>query len=139
MVKIEATADLKNLKLLTGFIESSLKKITSNFELLHDLILASEEIIVNIILYSYPEEKGLIKVWIFLDKNSFVSIVIKDHGQPFNPLEKQEPDLAASLDQRAIGGLGIFLVKKLVDDISYCRKNNSNILILKKKLHKEAI
>lgn len=133
MVKIEATADFKNLKLLTGFVESSLKKITSNFELLHDLILATEEIIVNIILYSYPKEKGLIKVWIFLDKNNFLSIIIKDQGQAFNPLEKQEPDVAASLDQRAIGGLGIFLVKKLVDDISYCRKNNSNILILKKK------
>ena len=91
---------------------------------------ALEEIFVNVASYAY-ENQGTIELALskHLDK---VVITIKDNGVPFNPLEKADPDINLDGVDREIGGLGIFMVKKIMDDVSYEYVNNQNVLTLVK-------
>ncbi len=90
--------------------------------------LAVEELIVNIVNYSNMKKP---EIAIEVEKE-FCKLIIKiiDHGKPFNPLEVEEPDLSLSPEERKIGGLGIFLVKQVVDEIYYKREENKNCVIL---------
>jgi len=100
------------------------------------LELAIEETIVNIINYSFPETPGEIEM-ICENRNERIIIQITDNGIPFNPLEKEDPDITKPIEDREIGGLGIFLVKNIMDDVMYEYKNNCNILTLFKKISKK--
>lgn len=93
--------------------------------------LALEEILVNIIYHS-----GSSHVHIDCSQDNYqIMLTIKDTGAPFNPLEERErPDIEAAIEDRDIGGLGIYFMKKLVDDITYQRSGNENILTIRKKL-----
>ena len=95
--------------------------------------LSVEEIFVNIASYAYREEPGKAEVSVECN-NGEITIVFKDNGKPYNPLEKPDPDVTLSAEEREIGGLGIFLVKKNMDDVSYEYKNDQNILTIKKKI-----
>lgn len=95
--------------------------------------LACEEIIVNIIHYAYPDHTdGYIDITI-TDDGRALYIIISDGGKPFNPLECQRPDTSLSPEDRAIGGLGIFLVRQMMDNVSYCYNYGENKLTLVKK------
>ncbi len=96
------------------------------------LELAMEEILVNIINYAYPDGVGEIEIG-FGEENSDTIIEVRDWGIPFNPLERPDPDTGASLEDRGIGGLGIFFVRKIVDDASYRYEDGCNILTLTKR------
>lgn len=92
--------------------------------------LSCEEIIVNIIRYAYPEQTdGYIGIGI-TDSGGELCISIRDGGRPFNPLENRLPDTSLALEDRDIGGLGIFLVRQMMDKVSYIHADGENRLLL---------
>lgn len=139
--EITLSAQDKNLDEVQSFILNSIEKenITISPKLSMQLELAIEEIFVNIAHYSGSETatiKCLITNCEKKDDSATKKITISfyDSGTPFNPLEKEDPDISLSMEERAIGGLGIFLTKKYMDKVSYEYKNKQNILTLEKKL-----
>jgi len=96
--------------------------------------LAAEEVLVNIINHAYPDGAGSIHIACAPggDGSSGLTLEIRDTGLPFNPLEKEEPDVSLPMEEREIGGLGIFLTRKVMDDIQYRREGDANILKLVK-------
>lgn len=98
--------------------------------------LSCEEIIVNIIRYAYPEQTdGYIGVGI-TDSDGELRIVIWDGGRPFNPLEKELPDTSLTLENRDIGGLGILLMRQMMDKVSYIHTDGENRLLMIKNVGK---
>ena len=129
---IEKDADLKNLP---SFIELAHKyALELGFEasaLMH-IELALEEVIVNIINYAYPNDSGKIELTCTKEKESLL-MKITDYGIPFDILAATDPDVSVPLEDRKIGGLGVFFVKKLMDEVRYERRDAANILYLIKK------
>ena len=97
--------------------------------------LAVEEIFVNIAKYAYMPDRGraIVRVEVS-DEPIQVRITFIDHGKPYDPLAKDDPDISLSADDRPIGGLGIFMAKQSMDDIKYEYKDGSNILTLIKNI-----
>jgi phosphoserine phosphatase RsbU/P len=105
-------------------------------KVLHDLNLALEEILTNIISYGYTDSgEHEIRVRLSAQPGE-VKAEVEDDGQPFNPLDVPEPDTAKLLDERTIGGLGIHLVRKIMDGFEYKRQGERNLLTIKKKTEK---
>jgi len=99
----------------------------------HDLNLALEEILVNVISYAYADN-GVHEIWVRLRaRPGEVTAEVEDGGRPFNPLTVPEPDIRKSIDERTVGGLGIHLVRRLMDSLEYKRQGDKNLLIMKKK------
>ena len=98
-----------------------------------DLRLATEEIFINIVSYAYDGIKGEVKVSAEVSDGE-ISIEISDKGIPFNPLEKEEPDITSGIENRKVGGLGIYIAKRMMDETSYERKGNENIINMKKRI-----
>ena len=94
--------------------------------------LALEEAVSNVMLYAYPGKSG--QVLVECDKSDKLVFTITDSGVPFDPTQQEDPDVTQSAEDRPIGGLGIFLVRQIMDDIRYERKDDKNILTLTKKL-----
>jgi serine/threonine-protein kinase RsbW len=102
-------------------------------KVVHDLNLALEEILTNIISYAYTDSgQHEIKVRLSVQPGE-VRAEVEDDGQPFDPMEAPEPDTAKALEERTIGGLGIHLVRKLMDSFEYKRQEERNFLSIKKK------
>lgn len=96
--------------------------------------LACEEIVVNILHYAYAEpSEGYVGIDIFSDRKE-LRIGIRDGGRPFNPLEREQPDTTLGADEREIGGLGIFLVRQVMDKVCYVREDGENRLLLIKSV-----
>lgn len=118
------------------FIKASLREFGCEEEFINKVSLASEEVLVNIINYAYPESSGDISIECKMnDDSKGVTIVFKDNGISFNPLEKVDPDITKPVEEREIGGLGILMVKKLMDHVKYERNNNMNILSIEKNIY----
>lgn len=99
------------------------------------ICIAVEEIFVNIASYAYGEGSGEACLSFGFDEaERLMTLEVKDEGIPFNPLQKAEPDITLSADEREIGGLGIFITKKTMDTVSYRYENGKNILTMTKKL-----
>ena len=97
------------------------------------LDIAIDEIFGNIVNYAYTPEVGKVTVRLAVDEKTLTaSLTLIDSGVPYNPLEKDDPDTTLSAEDRKIGGLGIFLVKKSMDDMRYEYKDGKNILTLVK-------
>ena len=97
--------------------------------------VAAEEIFVNIANYAYAPEIGKATVVVEVSENPIaVSITFMDNGKPFDPTKKIDPDISLSAEDRQIGGLGIFMTKKMMDDVSYEYKDGKNILKIEKNL-----
>jgi serine/threonine-protein kinase RsbW len=105
-------------------------------KIMHDLNLALEEILNNIISYGYTDSREHeIRVRLSEEPRE-IKAEVEDDGQPFNPLDAPEPDTVKSLEERTIGGLGIHLVRKIVDSLEYKRQGERNLLTIKKKKQK---
>jgi len=97
--------------------------------------IAIDELFGNIAQYAYNPETGPATVRVEVQEDPMaVIITFIDHGVPYDPLKNEDPDITLSAEERKIGGLGIFMVKKTMDEISYQYKNGQNILTIKKKL-----
>ncbi|MCQ2094624.1 MAG: ATP-binding protein [Bacteroidaceae bacterium] len=103
-------------------------------ELLFKIRLSVEEAAENIVQYAYAEGEGYVVVKTERTPTNLLIITLRDEGVPFNPLEQDDPDITLSAEDRQIGGLGIFLCKKLMDKVSYTFENKCNILIMEKQL-----
>lgn len=109
-------------------------EVASCKEALGDLRMACEELVVNVVDYAYPgRTDGYLNVEIAKDGHA-VTIRLRDGGVAFNPLEAVMPDITKPLEERRIGGLGIFIVLRKMDSVSYERTDNENILTIKKWL-----
>jgi len=128
LCRIELPAAFPSLPDLMASLSECARKAGFGEHKIGAIELAAEEAIVNIIKYSYAGAEGTITVICSEDNDKRLHIDIIDSGPPFNPLMKDTPDTASGIDDRAIGGLGIFFIKKMTDDVSYRREGNRNIL-----------
>lgn len=101
--------------------------------LLFKIRLSAEEAVENIVSYAYSRGDGWIEVGTEL-KDGIFTLVLKDAGIPFDPLSKPDPDVTAKAEDRPIGGLGIFLCKKMMDTVSYEYKDGTNIFTMTKAI-----
>ena len=102
-------------------------------KVVYDLNLSLEEIITNVIAYGYTDDREHeIRVRLRA-RDGEVCVEVEDDGRPFDPLAQPEPDITKSIDQRTVGGLGIYLVRKLMDRVEYKRQGDKNLLIMKRK------
>ena len=127
--------ELGQLARLYAFLDRQADAYELEDLLLMQIKLALEEAVTNVILYAYPEK---VDQDIRIDmnyENKRLTIIITDTGIAFNPLERQEPDLTLSLEERPIGGLGIYLVKQLMTEVTYNRSDGKNILTMTKDIH----
>lgn len=97
---------------------------------IREIELALEEVLVNVCQYAYPEDDGEVEVACTVDAQQRFIIDIVDWGISFDPLSVEEPNLTEDLDSRQVGGLGLLLVCRLMDDVSYHRKDDQNIMKL---------
>ena len=131
MKELSVSATLNNLSVVQNFIRANLSDSCSQ-KFLWQLELIVEEIFVNIAQYAYASKVGFVRLSVHVDDDA-VTLTFIDSGVEYNPLSQPEPDVNLPLDARAPGGLGIFLTKKLVDDISWQRIGNQNYLRVTKK------
>lgn len=134
MKELNIEAKTENLDQVIEFVKECLGQYDCSDRILTQLIIAIEEIFVNVAHYAYGQEEGRATVRIEIKKNP-LSVVISflDNGVQYNPLEKPDPDITLSAEQRQIGGLGIFMVKKSMDAVAYEYKEGQNILTITKK------
>ena len=118
---------------LLKYIETNLEKNKASMKATTQIYIAVEEIFVNIASYAYGDSNGKCIVSLRFE-GDFVSIKFIDNGFAFNPLKKEDPNVKAKLEDRDIGGLGIFMVKQTMDEVSYKRDGNENVLVIKKNI-----
>lgn len=125
----EALADV------LGFVEETLEQFECPIKTQMAVCVAIEEVFVNVAHYAYPDGEGDVVFGIGYDEDSKkVTFRMSDKGVPFNPLEKPDPDITLSAEERGIGGLGIFITKKTMESVSYVYENNENILTMIKTI-----
>ena len=133
--EIELDAVAENLQKVLDFVGSRLDAVEHSPKTQMQIDVAVEEIFVNIAHYAYGQNKGSAKVRVEIaGEPAAAYITFTDRGIPYDPLKKEDPDVTLSAEERNIGGLGIFMTKKIMDDVSYEYKNGQNILTLKKIL-----
>ncbi len=126
--------DIETIPQLNEFIDIVAEEIGLDMSLTMSLNLAIEEAVVNVMLYAYSKEtKGDVEIRVMAD-DKWLTFLIIDSGVEFDPTTKGDADTTLSAEERPIGGLGIFLVRQLMDIIEYTRENGKNILTLRKKL-----
>lgn len=118
-------------------LAKKIEELAEKWELPHELAmninLVIEEALTNIIFYAFTDiNKHEIKMSVSLNNNKRLRIKITDSGIPFNPLNQQQPDITLPVEERPVGGLGIFLISQIMDRMHYSRQNNQNILTLNK-------
>ncbi len=126
--------DIRDLPKLAEEIE----KLAGNWELSQALAmninLVIEEAVTNIIFYAFAEgEKHEINITVSV-KNNRLIIIFNDNGIPFDPMSHPKPDITLAAEERTVGGLGIFLMSQIMDEMHYTRKKNQNILTLTKSI-----
>jgi len=129
LAKLKIPAKLESLEKIINFVSTQAREQGVSYEKINKLELGTEEIVVNIFNYSYPDAPGEVEINSKLDDSNFI-IEIIDSGIPFDINMVSAPDLTSDISDRAVGGVGVFLVKKMVDKIDYRRENNQNILNL---------
>jgi len=133
--KIILTNNIEQINSLHDFVDSIGDELSLSPALTLNLNLAMEEVVSNVILYAYPYESTENKIFIeFVKSGAQLKFIISDYGKPFDPTTKDEPDITLEAVDRPIGGLGIFLVKQIMDDIAYYRENDMNKLVLYKSV-----
>ena len=133
--EIEVDAVDAKLDEVMEFLEQNLEAVDCSPKAQMQICVAAEEIFVNIAHYAYGSEIGKATVRVELSGDPVtVTITFMDNGVPFDPLAKEDPDVTLAADERKIGGLGIFMTKKTMDDVTYEYKDGKNILQMKKTL-----
>ena len=133
--KLVVEAKVENLTMVNEFVEELLQPLNCSIKVQMQLELAVEEIFVNIAHYAYGEKTG--KAFItgrILEEPLRLELVFMDEGIPYDPLAREDPNLEQKMEDRAIGGLGIYLVKKNVEEIAYSYQEGKNVLTLCKHI-----
>ena len=128
MKEIVLDAKVDNLPQLLSFVDEELEKAECSMKGQMQIDVAVEEIFVNVASYAYVDREGTCKIEVDADpEKKHVTITFTDEGIPYNPLAKEDPDVTLSAEEREIGGLGIFIVKKSMETTAYERKDDKNI------------
>lgn len=127
-IRLEAITD--NLTEINSFLENIYEEADIPIPIQFKLNLAVEELFVNICNYAYGDKIGEVKIECLV--NDDISVTLIDWGVPFDPLDRKDPNTHASIDERPIGGLGIYMTKKNVDKFEYEYKDNKNISTISK-------
>lgn len=130
---IEAKVD--NLHLVLEFLEEQLEAHEASMKVINIMSISVEEMYANVCLYAYegmPEPHDC-KIGIWFD-GDIVNVRLTDNGFAFNPLAKADPDIHADVQDRGIGGLGIYMVKKYMDECTYDRVNEQNVFTMRKAI-----
>ena len=131
MSELRLPARVENLKEFMRFVSDFAKAEGFSPKRIQEIELATEEALINIFNYAYPDdETGEVEVRCRMEDLSSLAIDILDTGKPFDIQAVPEPDLTLDISERKIGGLGIYLIKKMVSGIRYRREAGSNILTL---------
>jgi len=133
MARLDIKAETDSLDKVTEFIDEQLEAADCSMKAQMQIELAVEEIFVNIAHYAYTPNIGMAGITVETQGDS-VLITFEDSGVPYDPLAKEDPDVTLSAQDRSVGGLGIFMVKKSMDDVRYAYIDGKNILTLEKKL-----
>ena len=130
-ITVNATSD--QTPEVTAFIDSELEGIGCPMKAQMQLDMAIDEIFSNICLYAYKPGTGQATVrFDYVEADGMVTLTFIDRGQPYDPLAKADPDVTLPAAERAIGGLGIFLVKKTMDSLDYAYEDGQNIFTIGK-------
>lgn len=133
MKELTIAATVENIEAVTDFVNQQLEELACPMKAQMQINIAIDELFSNIAHYSYNPEIGQATVRVEVMENPLaVSITFIDNGVPYDPLSKGDPDLTLSAEERQIGGLGIYMVKKSMDEITYEYKDGQNILSIKK-------
>ena len=128
-------AKIDDIPVLTDFVDAELEKLDCPMKTEVQLNIAIDEIYSNIVKYGYPKEPGPVRVQVLVQEEpQRVSIRFEDSGIPYNPLNVADPDITLSAEERKIGGLGIYMVKKSMDEMKYMYEDDKNILTITKNL-----
>lgn len=133
MAEITVAADLDSLNDVLAFVDGEMERAGCSMKLMTQVDMAVEEIFVNIARYAYHPEAGEASVRCEAGGDPFQIVVgFADQGRPFNPLDREDPDVTLDAEARQLGGLGILMAKKLMDEIQYEYRDGKNILTLRK-------
>ena len=135
MKELTLPATIENIEKVTDFVNEQLEEIECPMKAQMQIDIAIDVLFGNIAHYAYNPETGPATVRVEVTEEP-ISVVITfiDHGVPYDPLKKDDPDITLSAEERAIGGLGVFMVKKTMDEISYEYRDGKNILRIKKNM-----
>lgn len=135
MKEMTIDATVENIEAVTAFVDEQLEEMDCPMKAQMQIDIAIDELFGNIAHYAYNPEVGPATVRVeVLDEPLSVVITFIDNGVPYDPLKKDDPDITLSAEEREIGGLGIYMVKKTMDDISYEYKDGQNILRIRKSI-----
>ena len=135
MKELTLPATIENIETVIDFVNGQLEEIKCPLKAQMQIDIAIDELFGNIAHYAYNPETGPATVRVEVTEDPIaVVITFIDRGVPYDPLKKEDPDITLSAEERAIGGLGIFMVKKTMDEISYEDKDGKNILRIKKNM-----
>lgn len=126
--EIVLPAELESLGIFIASVKAGAVKLGLAPGRISEIELAIEEILVNIFSYAYKDPGGTVHLTCGRNEEGRLLLEICDSGVPFNMLESDPPDLLSDISERKIGGLGLFLARKLISDIRYYRENDKNIL-----------
>lgn len=131
MNELVVDAVIDNVPVVTDFVEQQLTEAGCPMKVIMKMNIAIDEVFSNIAYYAYEGGKGEAKIQVDCEDNS-LKLIFSDSGKPYNPLEKDDPDITLAAEDREVGGLGIFMVKNMMDDIAYEYKDGQNILTMTK-------
>ena len=135
MKELTLAATIENIEKVTDFVNAQLEEIDCPMKSQMQIDIAIDELFGNIAHYAYNPETGPATVRVEVTEEP-ISVIITfiDHGVPYDPLKQEDPDISLSAEERSIGGLGVFMVKKTMDEISYEYRDGKNILRIRKKM-----
>lgn len=135
MKELTVDATIENVAAVTAFVDEQLDQLDCPMKTQYQVDVAIDELFGNIAHYAYNPEIGVATVRVEVTENPLaVVITFIDNGVPYDPLAKEDPDITLSAEERGIGGLGIYMVKKSMDDVSYEYRDGKNILRIKKNI-----
>lgn len=130
-ITLDAVSD--SIPKVTDWMETELQALACPQKSMMQIAVAIDELVTNIVSYAYPDQPGEFSVKLECD-DGMATITFTDSGIPYDPLQKPDPDVTLPADQRKAGGLGIFLVKKLMDSMEYRREGERNIVTIRKRI-----
>lgn len=137
MKELTLPAAAENIEKAVAFVNDQLESAGCPPKTMIQIDVAIDELFGNIAHYAYGKDTGDATVRVEVTEEPAVIITFIDNGIPYNPLKKPDPDVTKDLEEREIGGLGIFMVKKSMDDITYEYKEGQNILRIKKYMERK--
>ena len=133
MAELTIRAKVENLNQVIAFVDAELERLGCPLRAQMQIDVAVEELFVNIAHYAYAPGEGDARIAVQMVEDA-VEIEFRDSGVPYDPLAKDDPDVSLSASERQIGGLGIFMVKKTMDDMIYAYADGQNVLKIRKRI-----